>query len=76
MDWLCYESIVAACYVPPKVCKNSRKKRQIKADLQEKDIKVSMPLWGDYKIIDEKGVEHSIETLSDLPEYYKKVMNK
>ena len=48
---------------------------QIKADLQEKDIKVSMPLWGDYKIIDEKGVEHSIETLSDLPEYYKKVMN-
>ena len=49
---------------------------QIKADLQEKDIKVSMPLWGDYKIIDQKGEEHSIETLSDLPEYYKKVMNK
>tara|TARA_B100000809_G_scaffold53_1_gene75 strand:- start:104 stop:259 length:156 start_codon:yes stop_codon:yes gene_type:complete len=49
---------------------------KLKQIYKKKDIKVSMPLWGDYKIIDQKGVEHSIETLSDLPEYYKKVMNK
>jgi hypothetical protein len=50
---------------------------QIKADLQEINIKVFMPLWdGGYKIIDQEGVEHRLEDGSQLMTCYKKVMNK
>ena len=49
---------------------------KIKADLQEKNIKVSVPVpGGGYKIIDQEGVEHRLEYFSDLQEYYKKVID-
>ncbi|SVD81197.1 uncharacterized protein METZ01_LOCUS434051, partial [marine metagenome] len=50
---------------------------QIQADLLEKNIKVSVPLWAaGYKIIDQDGKEHQLENSPQLQEYYKKVMNK
>ena len=44
---------------------------QIKAELQGKNIKVSVPLLAaGYKIIDQDGKEHRLEKFSDLEEYY------
>jgi len=46
---------------------------QIKADLQEIDIRVFMPLWaGGYKIIDQEGVKHWVSTDAELKAYYLK----
>ena len=49
---------------------------QIKADLQEKGIKVSMSLFAGYKALDQDGKEHRFKTWPALVEYYKKAMNK
>ena len=51
------------------------------ADIQEKlgkkRIWATMPIWkGGYNIEEPEGKEQHFETLSDLQEYYKKVMNK
>ena len=44
---------------------------EIIKDLQEKNIKVSVPLLAaGYKIIDQDGKEHRLENFSDLEEYY------
>lgn len=49
---------------------------EIIKDLQEKNIKVSVPLLtAGYKIIDQDGKEHRLENFSDLEEYYKKVLD-
>ena len=46
---------------------------QIKADLQEKGIKVSMPTWSaGYKALDQDGKEHQLKTWPALVAYYYK----
>ena len=54
--------------------------KQIKADLQKKNIKVHKGSWKDgaliNKITDQDGKEHFVESHTELLEYYNKVMNK